>query len=257
MKRFRTGYIPDGPGRRRNPFHLLTRRISTSIPASASLFASAPPVLDQGQTGSCTGHALACSIHVVGKLAWVASPAEIYRNGRAIDRDLETPLSDDGAEPNQVFRAVREFGVRPMVPLRDRFSDADPVTVNDEPKLGDLEVEAEAMPISDYGIFSFGARRSDDIALAIAAGRPVNVAIAGGSDAFQDYTGGVLPALHAPLDHYVTLLSYETLRDGSRVFGGRNSWGDWGEGGNFRLSEAAVAELGDIVAVDHLSQRHR
>jgi hypothetical protein len=252
--KFRTGYVPDPEGHRRTSFRVLARRKSVVVPPSASLIETAPDVMDQGQTGSCTGHATACAIYIANRLPWVPSPAEIYRNGRGIDRDDVTiPLSDDGAQPNQVFRAVNEFGVRAMVPLRDRFSDADEATINDEPKLGDLEAESLSAAIRDYGIFSLGAARVDDVALAIATGKPVTIAIAGGSDAFQAYSGGVLPALHAPLDHYVVLLGYETLASGHRVFHGRNSWGTgWGENGNFRLSEAALAELSDLVAVGGL-----
>ena len=105
--------------------------------------------------------------------------------------------------------------------------------------------------VRDYGIFSLGAARLDDVCVALAAGRPVATAIAGGSDAFQSYVGGVLPALHAPLDHYVVLLGYETLANGHRVYHGRNSWSDqWGESGNFRIAQEAIAELSDLVVVE-------
>lgn len=225
-----------------------------TLPPAASLFDLAPPVMDQGSgdqgTGSCTGHATSCGAYVAAGLPWVPSPAELYRNGRELDRTPGTPLTDDGAQPSQVFRGINEFGVRPMTPLADRFSDADPSTINDESKLGDLEAESLEMFVGDYRIDSTGKERLDDICTAIAGGQPVTVAIAGGSSAFQSYSGGVLPALNAELDHYVCLLAYRTLPDGTREFGGRNSWSvGWGEEGNFWLSEAAVQELGDVVAL--------
>ncbi len=187
-------------------------------------------------------------------LAWVPSPGEIYRNGRAIDRDVSLPpLTDDGAEPNQVWRAVREFGVRAMGPMASdgRYSDADPATVNDEPKLGDLEAEALELFLGDYGITTTGTSRIADVRVALAANKPITIAIAGGSDAFQSYMTGVLPALNSPLDHYVFLWGYETLANGKTVFHGRNSWSEsWGLAGDFMLSEAALAELGDLVVAD-------
>ena len=249
--KFRTGYLPTPAGHFRTPFHHLSARLNVGeLPAEVSLFDKAPPVMDQGQTGSCTGHGSSCGLYVAAGLSWVPSPAEIYRNGRAISRAPGQALTDNGADPAQVFAAINEFGVRPMTPLTDRYSDADPATINDEPKLGDLEAEALTVLVGDYGITSTGAQRVRDFQTSLAAGIPVTVAIAGGCDAFQNYSGGILPALNAPLDHYVCLLAYKTLPDGSIAFGGQNSWGPfWGEAGRFWLSDPAVQELGDNVSL--------
>jgi hypothetical protein len=218
-----------------------------------------PAVLDQGQTGSCTGNASAMGLFLAFLLAqhplsWVPSQAGIYRNGRGIDRDdVQTPLLDEGAQPNQVFRAISEYGIGPMRgPTSDgRNSDVEIATVNDEPKLGALEEEALTLPIGEYGINSIGSARILALRQALSANKPVCVAIAGGSNAFQSYTSGILPALNAPLDHYVLLIGYSTTPTGSTVFECLNSWGDgWGEGGYCWLSEEAVQELGDLVVLD-------
>jgi hypothetical protein len=229
------------------------------IPDVTMLDPWAPAVMDQGQTGSCTGHspasALYTAFNVIGQpLPWVPSPAGIYRVGRAIDRpNTSTPLTDDGAEPNQVFRSINEFGVHPIqAPTSDgRYSDADPATINDEPSLGELEADAVTCIVGDYGITSTGTQRVDDVCSAIANKHPVTVAIAGGSNTFQAYSGGVLGPIEETLDHYVWLYGYETVANGSRVFHGRNSWGrDWGISGDFMLSEDALQWLGDLVALD-------
>lgn len=264
MSQFATGYLPDPIGHKRTPFALLAARLGIdTTPSSASMKMSIPGVLDQGPTSSCTGHAssiawfLALSYmtpHLASNWDWIPSPTEIYRNGRAIDRtDLSVPLEDGGAEPNQVFRAVNEFGVRPMRgPTSDgRNSDAELGTINDEPKLGDLEEEALLLPLGEYAIFDVGAARIQALRRAISANKPVCVAIAGGGRVFQGYTGGVLPALRSPLDHYVLLCAYTTDANGKTIFEGLNSWGEsWGEGGYFRLNEDAAQELGDLVAIN-------
>ncbi len=260
--KYQTGYKPDGADHKRTPFGQLVRKLggidAASLPPSALVLASfLPSVLDQGQTGSCTGHATACAIATEfaargESLGFVPSPAEIYRNGRAIDRaDVSTPLVDDGAMPNQVYRAIEEFGVCAIGPMATdgRNSDADPSTINVEPKWGDLEAEALALLVGEYEIVTTGAARVSDVQIALVAQRPITIAIAGGSDAFQSYSGGVLGLLNAPLDHYVTLYGYDTDPiSGQPVFYGRNSWGiGWGESGNFRLGQECITELGDLV----------
>jgi hypothetical protein len=166
-----SGYKPDPDGHRRTPFHRLAARLgfaAAMLASSVSLEPHAPPVMDQGAgehgTGSCTGHAASCasvtSCAAAGRpLPFVPSPAEGYRNGRAIDRDPSIPLeqqrlTDDGAQPNQVWRGYSEFGVTAIkAPTPDgRYSDADPSTINDEPELGDLEDEALTLLVNEYGI---------------------------------------------------------------------------------------------------------
>ena len=251
-----TGHIPDPVGYQRTPFHRLAVRLGLfvgdgALPAHVDLLDAGRLPLDQAGTSACFGHAAGMGLSIALDLPWVASPAEIYRNGRAIDRTPGELLTDSGTQPSQGFRAINEFGVRPMVALPTRNSDVDPATVNDEPKLGDLEDEALEVVVGDYGIYSHGARRITDICTALAHGKPVCIAIAGGSAAFQAYAGGVLGPLASPLDHYVLLVGYHTLPDDTVILDGLNSWGEgWGDRGRFHLSPAAVDELGDIVALD-------
>lgn len=254
------GYIPDPVGLRRTPVrHLLARAPAAVSLAFVNLAVFAPPVMDQGETGSCTGHATAAAIATArasaqAPLGWVPSPAGIYTLARCIDRPgPSVALTDDGAQPNQVFRGIAEWGIRPMGarPADGRFSDADPATINAEPMLGDVEADSVDLGIGDYGIASTGAERIADLRGALAAGKPVTAAIAGGSAAFQQYAGGILGPLYAALDHYIMLVGYDTDANGATVFHGRNSWSEgWGEEGNFRLNEGAAQELGDLIAVD-------
>jgi hypothetical protein len=250
----KTGYVPDPFGYQRAPFAMLAKILSLGGESPPRHHVPMlPPCMDQGDTNSCTGHAV--SVVLTPFLGWVPSPVEIYRNGRAIDRSSpEEALLDRGARPNEVFRAVNEYGVRPMKSpaLDGRLSDAEPATINDEPMLGDLQEEALTVLVGQYGIYSSGIRRGEEVRAALAADKPICAAIAGGSPKFQSYQRGILTPLRARLDHYIVLTGYDTLTvEGQRVYRGRNSWStQWGEQGDFWIDEDALNELGDLVVAD-------
>jgi hypothetical protein len=228
------GYKPDPEGYVRAAYD----PAGVVIPANVMWLHMTPAVMDQDGTGSCTGHAVAAGIYaaygaasVMGlstPLPWVPSPDSIYRNGRCIDRRKGPdgkfpPLVDDGARPNEVFRGVREFGIQSMgEPIGGRYSDVSADTVNAEPTLTDLQKSMAKLVVGDHKV----APSASSVAAALANGHPVCAAIAGGSDGFQNYNGGVMDALHAPLDHYVLIVGYDTVSlTGERIFYGQNSWG--------------------------------
>lgn len=254
--KYATGYKPDPASYQREPFHRLSSKLGIAALPDSAFVTPLPLVMDQGSgnfaTSACTGHAVAVALYPT--LGWLPSPSGLYGNGRALGRSSPSiPLTDDGAEPNQVWRAASAFGVRLMRgPTSDgRFSDAEPATINDEPKLGDLEEEGTSLIIGEYGITSTGGQRVYDVCASVFANKAVTCAIAGGSDVFQNYSGGLLPVLSAPLDHYVCLVAFQTLSDGSKAFRIRNSWGRyWGEQGDCWISEDGLQELGDLVVAD-------
>jgi hypothetical protein len=82
---------------------------------------------------------------------------------------------------------------------------------------------------------------------AIANGFPVSVAVNGGCDAFQNYTGEILTgaALAGELDHYVWLSAF----DGDH-FMLWNSWSEeWGIHGDAVLDRSALDTLGDLYVI--------
>ena len=255
--KFATGARPDHPWTRaRNALvgaHPLAARIgaSSSLPAAASVAGYLPRVMDQGQTSGCVGHALAAAAWTAcafaaargsGKaLPFVPSPAGIYTLARCLERlDYARPLEDSGSIPGDAIASLVSWGVRPIQPLPDRYSDVDPATVNDEPKILDLEADSASVLVGAHPISTTGLARTLEVQVALAAGYPVALSVPGGSDAFQAYTGGILDAIDAPTDHYVLLSGYERI-DGNLVFRGRNSWGEgFGEGGDFLVTEAFV-----------------
>jgi hypothetical protein len=263
------GHKPDPEGYRRVPFHRLAARMGIDVappPEGSSLREFTPSgrglgVLNQGPTSACSFHSAGAAAFTTfaasGKpLSWVPSPKAGYRNGRLIDLtpnpDGSYTLADDGAQPNMVFRAANEFGIEPMRgPTSDgRNSDCEPATVNEVPKLGDLEVEARSLIVGQYGIYSQGPQRVLELRAALAR-RPVCIALDASSAMFNNYRGGVLPALGTGLDHYVMLIGARPTPSGLWKFEGLNSWSEgWGEGGFFWLSEDAVQQLGDLVVAD-------
>jgi hypothetical protein len=264
----RTGYRPDPPGvrARRAGFHLLKARHglgASALPPSVDWRAqvlAGPGILDQGQTGSCTGHAVAGAITTRFFLQSIpialVSPVGCYTVGRAIDRQPNAdgslpPLTDDGAEPSQVVRGISEWGVCSASTWGNY--PADPATINEEPTFAELEAASEFELVGAYFLQSQGDAFVLDLMTALAAGFPVTHALCASDPAFNNYTGGVLGAMSGSLDHYNFIAGYEW--DGrdprSIVILAANSWSpEWGEQGFYRADRAFVDQIQDCAAFD-------
>lgn len=218
------------------------------------LWSLAPPVMDQGPTGSCVGHARALGIYVSRAaqgvpLPFIPSPTDLYRVARCFERrDWSEPLEDLGCDPVDSIYGVRLWGFGPMQPLPERFSDAHPLTVNRPPTLLSFAMAVDHKSSDDFLVTDVGEDRALVVASALDAGFPVNIDVPGGSIAWQSYGGGLLSDRGARTDHYVTLLSHEVTAGGV-VFRGRNSWGEgWGEKGDF-LADASVVAAARVPIV--------
>jgi hypothetical protein len=262
------GYRPDPAQvrKRRAGFHLLKARrqlAAGALPVSVSLKSqvlAGPGILDQGQTGSCTGHAVAGAITTRFQIAAspirLVSPVGCYTVGRLIDLvpnpDGSMPaLTDDGAEPSQVVRGVSEWGVTSATTWGDY--PADPATINNLPTFADLEATTEFELQGAYFLNSTGDAFVIDLMTAIAAGYPVTHALCASDPTFENYTGGVLGAMNGTLDHYNYVVGYAW--DGSDpdsiVVEAVNSWGpSWGEQGFYRADRAFVDQMQDSAVFD-------
>lgn len=243
---------------------------SSPVPASSDLRPFAPPVLDQGQTGSCTGHAMAAAVATSfaasgTPLGFVPSPSEIYRNGRALERVPKLDgsfdqLQDNGAEPALVLAAVNTYGVEPTHAADGASSDADPATINDEPTLYDLERERDVRPVDDVEIEDCknGRPVADvcaDIARALGSRRAVTFGTWVSTSFFNYAPGTVLGSqdLNDPQGggHAICFLGHRTEADGSLSFRVRNSWSaSWGDAGDAWVGPAFVAQITDIEAIE-------
>jgi hypothetical protein len=250
------GYRRDPDSLPKTPLRAMAHRLGAAA-QSADLSSFTPAILDQSQTGSCVGHALACAIFTSLSAQGVASaflpsPADIYTLARCLERaqfwdgqGQAPPLADNGSQPYLAIRALGEWGIRPMRPLPERFSDADPATINDDPKLLDIEADSQSLIVGPYAVSS-----TDDVALALSNKIPVTAALDADSDAFQTYSGGTLGPLGTSLDHYVCITGFDVAPDGSRRWRVRNSWSSqFGVYGELFVNDAALAEFGDMYAI--------
>lgn len=243
---------------------------AVTTPAAVSLASFAPEVFDQGQTGSCTGHGTATGLATTfaaggAPLPWVPSPAEIYRNGRAIDRVRRpdgslAPLADEGAEPNQVIRAIQALGIRSMRarPSDGRYSDADPATINAEPMLDDLELERLVVPVGERAIAGVGDgaildQVVDGLRRALAGGFAVGLGVYVDT-AFENWDPQTGPqGACDPNDpegggHWLCVIGYHTEPTGSTTFQIRNSWSRaWGLAGDIEVTPAFIGQCQDLT----------
>ena len=264
INRFARGHKRDPEGHRRTAFRMLAAGLQSLPHLGASLLGFAPPTFDQSRTSGCTGHAYACAVTTAlaaqgQPLGFVVSPRMLYALGRCIDRHPNLdgtfpPLTDTGSEPNALCRAMSEWGVSPMGPLvPEGYSDVNTANVNVEPSLGDLVVSAAHVVVGEYAIdASSSSTLADECATALDNGLPFTLSVPGGSDAWQQYTAGVLgpvPPAQSALDHEVVCLGYRPATDGLE-FLIRNSWGaGYGLNGNLWISQAAMGQCADQVAM--------
>lgn len=194
-------------------------------------------------------------------LGFVVSPAELYRNGRAVDRVPHPDgrfdaLVDEGAFTSSVTRAMQTYGVRPIGPMATdgRFSDADPATINDEPTLADVEVERRKVPLGERAIVDCSTGRDvaaviEDIRTAIGAGYPVGFG-AFVDTRFMNWTPAAGPMGACNVNdpngggHAISIL--EALSDGTLWVD--NSWSEsWGAAGRILVGPAFVQQITDIT----------
>ena len=254
------GYVPDRPSYRRKKFAALAGGV-TSYPENFSLEVFRPAVFDQGPVGSCTAHAkagaLVTSAAAAGQsLPFVPSPKAIYKIALSLDRvalpdGTFAPLADTGAEPGQIERVIREWGLVPMGPKTadGRNSDLAPEDLLTPVDFGLLERASHELVMGDYAIESQGQALFSDCKLALSLGHAVNVGF-WADGPFEDWTPARAP-VPAPNQndtsggwHYGYLVGYEKGR--ARLV---NSWGeDYGDRGEAWVSPAFVGACVGVYA---------
>lgn len=219
------------------------------------------PILDQGPTGSCTGHgtsqALTVSYAASGQpLPFRPSPKIIYELARILDR--QTPadgLTDSGAMPARVMQALSFWGIQPMTEAATsdgRLSDVEPSNVNDEPKLLELENSGLKLVTGEYRVDETSSSFADMICAAIAGGAhapcPAAVGIFVDSN-FMNYSGETPVSAIDTSDpngggHWLCLDYFYTDAVLGVVFGGPNSWSaSWGKAGHWEMTASCLQSV--------------
>lgn len=267
------GHIPDTAEKAKR-FPLMTVADVTSltdaaVPPSADNSALEGSILDQNETGSCTGHGssqwLLVSYAFQGRpLPFRPSPKGIYDCTRDLDRAAATPtgelppLTDSGGMPADIVVAISAMGIRPLVmPSPQGFaSDIDTSNCNVEEKLGEFEHAANTLLDAARRIDPSQPDFVTNLCAAIAATGAVGVGVFVDT-AFEQYNPANGPLTTCNTSdpngggHWLCIDKFETQADGTIVFTGPNSWtAQWGDKGHFSVTGAwMVQSCSDCYAI--------
>lgn len=238
------------------------------LPPCVDLTEYTPEVMDQGELGSCVGHARASGIttalEVIGEsLGWVVSPDSIYKLARCIERASAVlphqklpELDDTGAYPSCAQVAVSHWGVVPMGERSPdgRFSDCWSSTVNQEPDLLMIERASTTIVIGEYAIGGNAIQRGLGVRKALYLGAPVEI----GSFVDTNYMNWDPDSgpYGKPNTSDPNGGGHDQLIIGYKLVGNqywyriRNSWGAaWGDNGSAWVTEEFLAQADDLNAL--------
>lgn len=259
----------------------LAARLSIApLPPSADKLPPRPRA-NQGQSGNCTAASTTISTFTACEslgipLGFVPSQRALYAPTRARERAAATPvgqklpeLKDTGADLEDVFAVMAEYGVRPMIVDQSpdgRFSDiwgpddgSAPSNLNDEPEVIDLETAADVivkLDVASHAIPATDPNASDLMAAALDADPPLPIEACGFVDtAFMNMTPGQVAGAPNEADpngggHAFWFSAYRTNARGEREFKLENSWGTWCENGACWVSMAFVRALWAMYVMD-------
>jgi C1A family cysteine protease len=233
----RYGWLPDLPDHRDHLF-AVPGPIAANLPASVDLRSKCPPVLDQGQLGSCTANALA-NAHLFDQLAQTGgqdllpSRLFIYWN----ERNLEgTVNSDSGAQIRDGIKVLAKLGAPP-----ESLWPYDIQAFATKPPAQAFTVALSHQALNYQRVTQSLAQLKG----ALAAGFPFVF----GFTVYESFESeavaksGVVP-LPSPTErslggHAVMAVGYD---DSTQVFRVENSWGPtWGQKGFFTIPYAYLA----------------
>lgn len=228
------GHIQDKPDPRDFPIDkLLAAHGPIGVPDSVDLSRFVDEVRDQTVTSSCVAQAFSRAIHVRAQVQGVPIPypsaLAIYALARA---EQGGELLDMGCYPRDAATALSKRGV-----CAESHWPFDARQVNTQVPWDVLKIAADALVTGYYRVTGDGDDRCALVRTALAAGYPV--AFATDVDhAFEDYDGrGEIGAFSGENlgGHMTCLVGY---RPGA--FLGINSWGTWGDGGFYWMSDARI-----------------
>ena len=246
------------PGVRRPDPYKLHARIAhkygaAALPASVDL--SCGKVTDQGQSSSCTAHALAKGAEIAAS-GFLASEHALYR----LTGELENDYGDDGRQLIDCLTIARTRGLAPFGGPSPDGRNSDVWTAQDTSlrppnvTLACSPAELAALHPLDFGQTSIDPTAADleqEACAALAAGHPLYVGGQVGS-AFEALSGAMVAVPDPANDptgggHAMLVAGYRTMPDGSRPFRVYSSWGEsWDDAGECWASLAWLASMWEI-----------
>ncbi len=230
----------------RTPAHLdprLAAALAGPLPTTVDL--SRHPGYDQGQTSSCTAHALAKCVEIA--TGYRASMRDIYFEAG----DLEHDTSDDGRELLDCLTVLRAFGAAPYAgPVEGRVSDVTEANASTPPYSPTLAARRR-IDLGQATIDPHADNLSDLVVACLSLGAPIYLGTVIG-DAFEVLAGATVAQPDPATDpdgggHALALVGFRTMPDGSRQFRVQNSWGEaWDDAGECWASLAWVASCSEL-----------
>lgn len=232
-----------------------------------------PPIGNQNRIGACNSYGtkdgMSTSMSKAGHpVTGYLAALPLYRGTRCLERAASTwgstlpPLTDSGADPDDVLRLAQQFGVQTTqaecgqsgpCPALSQYEDAH---VNDEPTLLEFEHDSTFKVVGGFDIVSSGPQRRLDVSNALARGYAVGISLYAADDRYQQYDGGILadPPSGSDCDHYNYLVGLD-LTSGAPLFVGVNSWDvgwgiSWGSApGGCWIGGPAIIQASDRLVV--------
>ena len=264
-------YRPPRANRLVVPWSLHPKATRASQLLASDLTPHMPPIGNQDRIGACNSYGTKDGIATSFSAAQRPIPGyfaalPLYRAVRCLERAASTwgsdlpPLTDCGADPDDVLRVVQQFGMMTSQaecgqpgPCDD-LSQYEDQHVNDEPTLGEFEHDSTFKVVGGFDIVSTGDQRLLDVSNALASGYAVGISVYASDDRYQGYRGGVLadPPAGAGCDHFNYLAGLDMTT--GPLFVGVNSWTatQWGRVWKSAPGGVWLGGPGIIQAADRL-----
>lgn len=237
MTHRRYTWIPDLPDFRDHVYALATATAAVALPPSVDLRPTMSPVEDQGNLGSCVGHAIAGALECLDKRidgTYVdVSRLFIYYQARALEHNIRR---DDGCSIRDGVKGCAKVGAcaEKLWPY----------------KVKDFATKPSAAAVKDAAKHRIAqyqrANTLTDCKVALATGVPVafGFAVYESFESHQVTDTGTAPMPSAGESelggHAVLMVGYDDATERVIV---RNSWGKgWGDAGHFTLPYAYVED---------------
>ena len=216
-----------------------------NLPASTDIHRDPP--LDQGQTSSCTAHALTKGVEILTSA--LGSQRVLYSLTGARQGDL----SDSGRQCSDTIAVAREQGLAPFEgDVEGRHSDITTANATTPATYDETRAAlAHLVNLLPLRIDPALPDLSDRVVASLAIGSPVYLGTEVGA-AFEDLGGGVVAQPTPASDtsgggHALLIVGHRTNADGTRDFKVENSWGEsWDERGECWASLAWVAACWEL-----------